>query len=150
MSSVRVDLADAIVDLLNDGGNQFILTFVAQRKSAPLTAIELSELKDLSVLVFTGSSKLERVTRGSYGKTYKPIVAIQRLLTDETPEGNEAIVDQLEELVEQIEAVLEDEDLADLSFVGFDDEQDREAYNAEALQNLSFFTTAIQLEYTSG
>ncbi len=107
-------------------------------------------MKDVAVLVFTGSSKLERVTRGSYAQTYKPIIAVQKALTDVTLEGNEAIVDQLEELVEQIETVLEDEDLADLSFQGFDDDQDREAYNVEALQNLSFFTTAIQVEYTSG
>lgn len=148
MSSKSVELANAIVGALNDDATSFVLNFQAKRRAAPLTERELDDEPGLTVSVFTGAKKAERVTRGSYQRNYKPIIAIQRKLDGGTYEANLILADKLEQLSEQIETRLEDEDLADLSFVGFDEELDREPYNAEAMRDLGFFAVAITLEYT--
>lgn len=151
MSSKRGDLADALVDLLNDEENEFVLQFEAAKRSAPLTAIELRKADGVQVFVFTGSSKSERVERKRFSKTYKPVISIQRALKEATAESAEAVVEQLNELVEQIEEKIEGtSSLAGLSLESLDDDQDREAYNVEALADMNFYATTIQPEYTSG
>lgn len=148
--STSVDLANAIVELLNDADNEFSLPFTAARRSAPFTVNELEQLHSVVVAVFTGAKKSERATREHFSRTYRPVVAVTQYLdaTDQNTEQSQA--DALEQLVEEIEDVLEDQDLADLSFVSFDEEGDRAPFSDEALQNLRVFVTAITLEYTSG
>lgn len=148
MSSRSNDLADAIVALLNDEDNDFVLEFTARRASSPLTETELTDAKEVQVLVFPGARKSERVTRGSTAKSYKPVIGVQRSLTLPSIEANEQLIDQLQELVEQIEDSITDVD--DLSFVGFEEDQYAEIYSTEALRDLSFFAAAIEAEYTSG
>jgi len=155
MSSKTVELAAAIVDLLNrepEGDEEeFVLQFDAQRQHAPLTAFELVELDEVRVSVFTGSTKSERVERKRFSKSLKPIVAVQRGLNLETPEANVAMVDKLQELVEQIEArIASESQLAEMSFEGFEEDQDREPYSPEVMSTLNAFVSAIQLEYISG
>lgn len=152
--SRSVELADAITAFLNDAGNSFVLSFEAVRRAAPLTETELQNANQVQVLVFTGSTKTERITRGQTQRTYKPVIGIQRPLKEPTAEANLAIIDQLQELVEQIETALEAQDFElaewNASFVSFDEEQYAEVYNAEILRDLSFFASAIELEYASG
>ncbi len=148
--SKSVDLADAIVALLNDEDNSYSLPFQAERRAAPFSVNELENLKEVQVAVFTGAKKSERVTRESFAKTYRPIVAVTQYLDANDRDVEQAQADKLEQLVEEIEDILEDEDLVDLSFVSFDEESDRAPFSDEALQNLRVFVTAITLEYTSG
>jgi hypothetical protein len=150
MSSKNVELADAIVEKLNDGTTTFEFAFEAVRREAPYSSKELEDLSEVVVSVFTGSVKAERVTRRRYSKTYKPAVVIQRYLNGGTEEANQALVAQLHTLAEQIETVLEPEDFADLSIVGFNEEQDRPPYNLEMLMDNNVFHVAIVPEYTSG
>lgn len=150
MSSKSVELADAIVAALNDPTNGFVLTFEARRRAAPFHVSEIEQLSTLNVSVFTGSVKSERSTRASFAKTYKPFVAVQQKLGGASDEDNLAIADKITELSEQIVELLEQEDLAGLSFVATDDEQDREQYSSEALRDLNVYTVAIGFEYTSG
>lgn len=150
MSSKSVELADAIVASLNDEDNEFVLTFDAKRRAAPFTINEIEELKTLQVSVFTGSVKAERTIRAGFAKTYRPVVALQQKLGGETDEVNLAIADKITELSEQIVEHLGELDLAELSFAAFDEEQDREQYNAEALRDLGVYAVAIGLEYTDG
>lgn len=150
MSAVSIDLADAIAALLNAESNEYVMSFAAERALSPLTETELEKSSEVRVLVFPGARRTERATRGSSAKSYQPVVGIQRPLKEATPEANEQVSVRLTELVEQIEDVLDNEDLAGLSFVNLDGEQYSEIYNAEAMRDLSFFAAAIQLEYTSG
>lgn len=150
MASKSVELRDAIADLLNDDDNDFAMAFEALPRTAPLTETEVGELQTVGVYVFTGSVKAVRVQRRRFERTYKPVIAVYHPLNRPNETLNLELTNQLQELIEQIEAVVEDSDLADLSFVGFDEEEDREPYNAEAARTLSFFASAITLEYTSG
>ena len=150
MSAASIDLADAIVELLNDDSNSYVMSFKAERALAPLTEEELEKAGEVRVLVFPGARRREPATRGHSAKSYQPVVGIQRALKEATPESNEELSVKLTELVEQIEDVLDGEDLAGLSFVNMDGEQYSEIYNAEAMRDMSFFAAAIQLEYTSG
>lgn len=150
MSAKSIELADAIVALLNNEGNEFALAFKAERAFGPLTEAELEECNEVRVMVFPGARRSERATRGSFAKTYQPVIGVQRPLKETTPEANQELAAKLTELVEQIEDVISDEDLAGLSFDTLDGEQYAELYNAETLRDLSFFAAAIAPEYTSG
>lgn len=154
MNPKSAEIAIAIVDALNDPANApaggWAMPFLAERRAAALTENEVHEAQDARVMVFTGTKKTERATRRSFARTYKPIVSVQRLLGGATREANLAIVDTLELLTEQIESVLETKDMAGLSFVAFDAEQDRDAYSPEAMQGMDYFAASINLEYTEG
>lgn len=145
--SSSVELADAIVGLLNDPTNDFSFEFTAERRSAPLTTEELSELSNVKVYVFTGTTAKERLTRAQFQVRYKPIVVVQRPLDGTSQSGEQQSVDQLETLVEEIENVITDEDQGSLHFVGFDEENDRDPYDALALADLKVFARAITPEY---
>ena len=149
MSSEAITLVDAIVAELNTTTSPFVFSFKAVRRMAPFASVELDELKDLNVLAFVGSSRRERSTRNKFSRYYKPVIAIQRRLDGLDDSSRTAHADQLTELVEQIEDALEGKDLGGMSFIGFDTEQDREAFNAAAMQAISFFSTAIIPEYQS-
>lgn len=158
--SKSVELAEALTALLNDkdqavgvlGGDGYSMPFEAKRRAAPFTVTELEELKVVQVAVYTGAQSRERQTRGKYRHTYKPIISIQQYADGRSEADVLTKVDALEGLVEEIYTVLEksDLDLAGLSFLAFDDEEDREAYNADALKTLKVFVTDIELEYTDG
>lgn len=158
MSAKSVELADAIAALLNDQevvaealGNGFSLSFEAKRRAAAFAVEELEELRDVQVSVFTGATRRERLTRGSWKHTYRPIIAIQKYMPGRDEPSELAQIDSLELLFEEICTVFEnDADLAELSFVSFDGEDERDPYNYDALGQLKVFSTIIELEYTDG
>lgn len=129
------------------------MTFKVKRRSAPLTVDELEDLRDVSVSVFTGTKKTERRTRSDYQHTYKPVIAIHKKLSGETPEAKEAEVAALENFTEEIEALFET-DAADVldwaSLDSFEEEQERVSYNTEVLRDLDTFATQIVLMYIDG
>ncbi len=150
MSSKNVELANAIVAKLNDGTTEFEFAFAAVKREAPYSTKDIQDLAEVVVSVFTGTLRAVRTGRKHWEKTYKPAVVIQRYLNGETAEANEAIVARLHTLAEQIEDLLEDEDLADLSIVGLNEDQDRPPYNVEMLMDNNVFNVAVVPEYTSG
>lgn len=152
MSAKSIELADAIAAHLND--NDFEFQFEARRRHAPLSSEELEKLKGVLILVFAGPVALERVTRGRFKRTYKPIIAIHRRLNGASLEANEVLADKLVELTEQIAESLEDTDMEaggePLILNSFSDEQDNDLYSAEAMQTANIFIHATRLEYTTG
>ena len=149
MSSKSIELADAIVSQLNQHPEGFILQFEAERKALPLTTQELETLSTLKVMVFTGSQKAERRTQRGFKKTYKPIVVLQRKLDGATEEVNLGLADQLVELSDQISERLEAEELVNLHFIGFDEGQDRDEYNAELMHAHGVFSVVRTFEYAN-
>ena len=154
--SVAVTLANAIVNRLNSV--TFSQRFTATRRIVPFMKPDDAALRSVQVYVLANVRKAERRTRHDFARTYKPIVVVQKRLTagaDEAIETDE--VDDLQTLVEEIEEALEDEDYIanqlppalQLSFVGFDEEQDRDAYGLEAMKDHRVFATAITLEYST-
>ena len=154
--SVAVTLANAIVNRLNSV--TFSQRFTATRRIVPFMKPDDAALHSVQVYVLANTRKAERRTRHDFARMYKPIVVVQKRLTagaDEAIETDE--VDDLQTLVEEIEEALEDEDYIanqlppalQLSFVGFDEEQDRDAYGLEAMKDHRVFATAITLEYTT-
>lgn len=155
MSSKNVELADAIVELLNRSQaaeeEPYEFSFSAVRKAMPLTESELENLQTVEVMVFTGSVKAERrVQRGpaAFKRTYKPIVVIQRRLAEGTEEANLAIADKLIKLSDQVSARLLGRELKDLHFIGFDDAQDRQEYNVEMMRDYGVFSVVRTFEYS--
>ncbi len=155
MSSKNVELADAIVELLNRPNSTeeepYEFSFEATRKALPLTESELEGLKEVVVMVFTGSVKAERrVQRGdaAFKRTYKPIVVIQRRLTEPTEEANLVIADKLMQLSDQLSERLLGKELKDLHFIGFDDGQDRQEYSTEMMRDYGVFSVARTFEYS--
>jgi hypothetical protein len=142
------ELAQAIVDFLN--GETFSIDFTAARRAVPFWTLE--ELGDeLRVSVFTGTKRTERITRGNFQKTYKPIVAVQKKL----PAGDEAELqqasDDLQQLVDEIEEVFETADFEvggnRYTFQSFNEEQEEDSYGIEALRSFGVFAVPIVLEY---
>lgn len=154
MSSTSRELVQAIVAKLNAepgaGEDEYVLQFTAVAASAPLTETELQEVSGVQVMVFAGSRKRERITRGRSATSFRPVIGIQRPINLETTEANEALVADCQHLLEQIEERLDGVNLAGLTYLSLDDEQFTEFYNAEALRDLSYFAAAIELEYASG
>lgn len=151
--SRSVELADAIAAKINESSGDFPIKFVV-RRWAPLTETELESANIASVLVFPGSIKSDRVTRRSHQKSYLPIVAVQKHLRATSDSDADQELQELHQLVEQIQDALTDADFTfddwSASFVGFEQEQYAEVYNAEAMQSFNFFASATELEYTSG
>ena len=156
MSSVGVDLAEAVTAWLNDVDNApdggWVQSFEAERTAAQLSLAELESLNNLRVLVFSGPVRAERVGRKGqpFKKTYKTTVAVHRRLDHGTYAANLELADQLVELTEQIETQLEDADFDDLSFVAFNEEQYNDAYSADVMQTANLFVHAVTLEHTTG
>ncbi len=147
MSAISIVMADAIVTALNTPQSPpFIFEFEAQRRAAPFTIEELHELTDLKVLVFPGSVSAERIDRKRFKRTYKPVISILKALEGSDDASRLAQSNLLVELVEQIESCIEVADVG-YSFYGFDQEQDREPYNAGIMQSTKAFATAIILVY---
>ncbi len=140
-----VALAEAIVQRINAG--QYDVTFEARRRAVPFYSID--EMAGLEVSVFTGTRAAERYTREEDGllRTYKPVVAIQKKLTGGDDAAKLAESDQLQGVVEAIEEQIQDVDLLGMSFVGFGEEQDEDAYGVEALRSLGVFAAIIITEY---
>jgi hypothetical protein len=142
------ELAQALVDFLN--GETFSIDFTAARRAVPFWTLD--ELgNELRVSVFTGTKRTERITRGSFQKTYKPIVAVQKKL----PAGDESELqtesDALQELVDEIEESLEVADFQvgdnKYTFQSFNEEQEEDSYGIEALRSFGVFAVPIVLEY---
>lgn len=138
------DLADAIVARLNAG--EFSRTFTAERRAAPLEFVELEQLADLRVSVFSGTKRVERLARRTLQATYLPVVAVQQKLTGTAATELEAVT-QLETLVEEIEDHLADFNPTGFAFQSFNEEQAVELYGAEAMQQLKVFAAGITLQY---
>jgi hypothetical protein len=142
--STAVDLPKAIVDKLNDTANSFSLAFEAKRRAVPFLPQD-KEIKQLQVAVFAGSKSSGINERGGNLKAYKPVIHVIKQLSS----GDDAVrleeVDQLIELVGEIESVA-GTDLAGCGFMRFDEEQERDAYNAELLK-AGCFSVPIVLEF---
>jgi hypothetical protein len=145
MSAKNVELADAIVDLLNE--EVFPIPFHAHRKVVPFDDVQ--DIREVQVVVFTGPVAAVRITRGEFQRTYKPTVAVLQKIEPGDESTQLLQCDGLQNLVALIEERLTDEDLVDLTFQGFDEEQDRDPYNVEMLKALGAFATAITLTYAS-
>jgi hypothetical protein len=143
--SKSVELADAVVDLINAKTN-YIFGVVAKRRRVPFDAID-KLLRTPQVSVFQGPKKAEIITRGSFLRTYKTVVAVQKKLGSDPEADRNEEVDMLSTLVEQIETQVEGEDLAGLSFLSFNEEQEEDAYGIEALRSLGCFAVPIFLQY---
>jgi hypothetical protein len=145
-----IELADGIVALLNAAAPSMEFQFQASRAVAVSTLLELQELKDLRVSVFTGSVKRVRGTRKHFDKTYKPVIAIQRKFDGGSPEQNLVLDARLELLEEQIVAALENVPIAGLAMMQCDEEQDKENFSAEAAFAVNVFASSITLTYQDG
>lgn len=150
MSAKTVDLSLAIVELLklHEG---FVPTFIPERRTVPYDKVE--QLNDLRVVVFDGPKAAERTGRAGAGReftrTYKPTVAVLKKLAASNESVRQSQSDELQSLVGQIEEVLlADFDALGLTFIGFDEEQERDPFNIEMLKGLSCFAVATTLEYS--
>lgn len=158
MTARVVTLADAAVAFLNSpaaitklndiadargepsGISDFVISFTAQRKNRPVTALE--DLKALEVFVgpFTRTSDIE--TRETIGVSHVLLVTIQNHVDSQAEE------DLIIELTEQIEDVMFAENFGEWQFFEFEGtDQDRSVFNAEALAVDRVFHTFIQLRY---
>ncbi len=149
--SRSVDLADAIVELLNSEDAEWSLEFVALRRAVPI--FDFAKLTDLQVSVFSGTRSADRRTRSEFGKVYKPTVSIAKKLRGGNDSQRLTESDSLQTLAEEIEALLESDDnaeLAGLNFQGFNEnELERDSYSIELLRSESVFEVIIGLQYES-
>lgn len=151
--SKATDLADAIVDLLNDDDNDFSEEFEATRQAVPIS--DPLKLQTLTVTVFAGTKSSTRRTRGGFEHTYKPIIAVQKKISQNDDATRKAESDELMLLVDEIEALVEDEERIEaveesqeLSFQGFDEAtQDEEVYNSLLLREQGVFAKPIVLQF---
>lgn len=137
-------LAQAIVDWLNDPARNFSITFRAERRAIPIERAE--ELATVKVSVFAGTTKAERISRAEFQKTFRPVVAIQKRVMAASESQRLEEYDNLIALVDEIQNALIN-DYTGYSFVGFDNEQERDSYAVQALREHGCFATAIVLEY---
>ena len=145
--SKREELADAIVALLNAQDAGFSQNFEAKRRTAPYTKPE--EIATVKVTVFTGVKSSERRTRAGFGHTYKPLVVVQKRLPASDESGRLVESDEMQTLVEEIEAHFEalEDSVSGLVFVGFDEsDAERESYDLEHMR-MNVFSSAISLEF---
>jgi hypothetical protein len=143
--SKSVELANAIVERINTGHYQ--KQFKARRLAVPI--VEAEKLTDLLVAVFTGTLTTTQITRDTFERTYKPIVTVQKRLQPGSDAAQEvAQADELQNLVEEIEERLAGSDLARLSFLGFEEGDERDTYGLEPMRDHKVFAASITLHYT--
>lgn len=153
MIAKTVELSEAIVAAINshEGLVAYEVAFFAERRSVPFDNVK--DLAGLRVVVFDGVKSAERTgrsgTANAFTRTYKPTIAVLQKIPSTSDGDRKTLIDRNQIVVEQIEDVLEDLDLAGLTFVGFDEEQDRDPYNVETLKANGCFVVAIGLEYSS-
>ena len=148
--STSTDLADAIVELLNDEDNTYSMEFEALRRAVPIVKVDDPVLKTIQVSVFTGVRSADRRTRGGFLSVCKPVIAIQKKLDSHDEAGQLAESDSLQGLVEEIETLLQaiTEPLTGLSFIGFDESaSERDSYSVELLRSQGVFAAVIGLEF---
>lgn len=144
MTAKATELAEAIVEALNEAEQP--QAFTARRRVTPVTDIQ--ELQTLDVSVFTGARNARLASRAGFVRIYKPVVVVQKKLTPTNETARLAEEAQLQTLVEWIEQTLADSGpLAECGLQSFDEENDRDSYNVDALRLMGAFVVAIGLEY---
>src|SRR5574337_1092062 len=120
MSVTAIDLANAVVARLNVRPSVpradaplftgFTTEFLAERRTAPFSDVELDEMNDLRVVVFYGPTKSIRRgrtgSRDEFQKSYKSIIAVQKKLAGEDADAKQADADTLMKLVQDIENLM--------------------------------------------
>ncbi len=158
--SKAADLADAIVDFLNNASRDFSQVFDAERLATPIFTNEI--LETLSVVVYTGTRASERRARGrgrgddgEFGHIYKPVVSVQKKIVPNSAETRKATADELLLLTEEIESAFEDralltglETATSLTFIGFSEGQsERDSYDDLLLHQNGVFANWITLTF---
>lgn len=141
--SKATDLADALVTWLN--GKDYALSFEAKRRLFPALEIKSPEL---FVSLFAGPRSSERITRESWSHTYTAFLVVQQKIDAKDAETTQQ-ADDLSDLVEAIETDLEalEDELAELTFQGFDEAVERLPFSEEHLQQVGVFSAVVGLEF---
>lgn len=105
MSSIIIDIADALVTSLNDApGGTFSQAVTAERKYAP--SFEIKDMKTLHVTVVPKEFDEERASRGALQSDYMIDIAIQKRLsttiTNTEPDALMVLVNEIAEFLRNI------------------------------------------------
>ena len=142
MSAISVQIADAVVDHVNDG--TYSWNFNARRLSFPAASIQ--DADGLLVTVFMGPRVSEQFTRGAYQRTHTTYLVFQRKLPADSTESTTE-TDSLAELVERVEEGLEGEEMAGYVMTGFTEDVERVPFNVEILRDTGTFVAVVAMEY---
>jgi hypothetical protein len=145
--SKAVDLANAVVTALNDAG--LSIGFEAKRRAVPFMATDKA-LQTLQVSVFTNTRSAVLASRAGFIHTYKPVISLVKKLAAAEDDARLVEVDGLTDLASEIETVIQNYDwqtAVQLTFMGFDEEQDRDTYGIEPLRTAGCFALPMLLEF---
>lgn len=147
MSSVSAEIKDAIVDRLNDAvaNSELSQTFTATR--TPLPNFDEKTLGTLRVVVMTAEIETERLTRTMKQQRTSVAINVMKRVGFEDGEVNNAAVDELEALVEEISDLMS-EPLEGFEKAGPTVPVASPPYDPEMLQ-LGIFAGAVVMTYTT-
>ena len=138
--SVITNIADAVKDELN-GATEFAMPFEAERHYKPV--FDLQDMATLHVTVVPSAMSIQATTRSSFQHDVQLDVAIQKKFAD----GDNAELDALMDLVEQIADFLKQRQLAGFAGAIWLKAENAPIYAAEHIDQFRQFTSILTLTY---